>query len=145
MLLTGSFTRQTAWTKTPALYGNGNTNIPRFNSNVNMWLFSTDYTPRHDLAFNGTLQYSWAHNFNDYSAVGVGAASGAPTYGGPYGGIPYGADYDQVDLTTGLTWTPKEDTSIKVEYGFYYYQPDSNWNAGDYNAHLISLEVSKKF
>ena len=134
LILTGSFSRQTAWTTTPGRYGSGDTNIPTFNSDVNSWLLSADYTPRQDLVLNGTLQHSRARNFNDFSVNGL-----------PQGGMPYGADFDQIDVTTGLTWSPKEDTSLSAEYGFYYYQPNSNWNAGDYDAHLISFEVSQKF
>lgn len=129
LLMTGSFSRQTSATKTPARYGSSGSNIPTFNANVNTWFFSAEYAAKQELVVTGSLQHSRAKNFNDFTLIGN----------------PYGADYAQTDVTTGLTWTPEEDTSVGVEYGFYSYQPNSNWSAADYNAHLISLEVSKAF
>jgi hypothetical protein len=129
ILLLGSFSRQTALTETPARYGATTTNIPAFHADVNTWLFSADYTPTPQLVLTNSFQYSRARNFNDFTA----------------NGMPYGADFDQVNLTTGLSWSPKDDTSLSAEYAFYHYQPNSNWGTGDYDAHLISLEVSKKF
>ena len=129
VLTTVSFSQQSASTWTPARLANNVFNIPAFKANVHTWLFSTEYTPTPSLVLTNTLQYTGARNFNDYAALG----------------IPYGADFDQVNLTTGLQWTFKEHTKIEAAYGFYAYQPNRNAEFGGYEAHLISLELSKKY
>ena len=50
-----------------------------------------------------------------------------------------------MDLTTRVNWAFSEDTSAGAEYGFYHYQAHPKAGTGDYDAHMISLEVSKKF
>lgn len=130
LLLTGSFSRQSAATMTPAEYGATTSNIPTFNADVNTWLFSADYAAGEHLVLTSALQYARARNFNDDNITN---------------GLRYGADFNQVDVTTGLTWSLREDASLTAEYGFYHYQPNSNWNAGDYDAHELRLEVSKAF
>lgn len=129
LLLTGSFSRQTAVTTTPSRYGSGTANIPAFHADVNTWLLGADYTVTPAVVLTGNLLYSQARNFNDFTS----------------NGLPLGADFDQIDLTTGMTWSLGEDAAVNAEYGFYHYQPNSNAQNGDYDAHLISLEVSKKF
>jgi hypothetical protein len=129
LVLMGSFSRQAAVTSTPARYGATDTNTPAFHADVNTWLFSADYTVSPALALNGNLQHTRARNFDDFS----------------FNGLPLGADFDKVDLATGLTWSFAEDTAISAAYDFYFYQPNSNWGTGDYDAHGISVDVSKKF
>ncbi len=129
LLTTVAFSQQSAYTWTPARYSNTLANIPSFKANVHTWLFSTEYTPAASVVLTGTLQYTAARNFNDFF-----------TYG-----LPYGADFDEVNLTTGVQWTLKENTKIEAEYGLYHYQPNPNAEVGGYDAHLISLVLSKKF
>ena len=131
LVMTGSFSRQTAVTSTPARYAAGGSNTPAFNADVNTWLLSADYTPpRHpSLALSGSAQYSVADNFNDFSAVG----------------LPLGETFDRLDLTSGITWSPVGDSSLKAEYAFYHYNGGGAEEPGDYNAHVIWLEAAKKF
>jgi len=130
LLMTGSFSRQTASFETLARFGStGATNIPTFNADVNTWMWTVDYAPKPQLSTTSSLLYTMARNFNDFTA----------------GGIPYGADFDQLDLTTGLNWALGEDASLQAEYGYYHYQANSNAGTGDYDAHMISFELSKKF
>ena len=96
---------------------------------MHTWLVSTEYTPTASLVLTGMLQYTCARNFNDTSLSG----------------IPYGADFDQVNLTAGAQWTLGEQTTLGVDYGFYHYKPNSSAEFDGYDAHLISLEVTKKF
>ena len=49
------------------------------------------------------------------------------------------------DLTAGLRWEPAEDTSLGFEYSFYKYNANDNAESGDYTAHVIWVEASKKF
>ena len=128
---TASFSRQTAATSTPARLNTSVAAIPTFHADVNTWLFSTDYTPKPNLTLTGTLQLTSADNFNDFANTG----------------IPYGADFHKLDLTTSITWSPMKlkDTSVKAEYGLYTYNPNENVEAGDYTAHMIWVQVSQKF
>lgn len=128
LLTTLSFSRQAAATATPARFA-PNANTPTFNANVNTWLASADYPLCPHVAVNGTLEYSRARNFNDFASTG----------------LPLGADFDELDLTTALTWTLREGVSLTGRYGFYHYQPNSRVETGDYNAHVIWIEASKKF
>ncbi len=127
---TASFSRQTAVTKTPSQFGStAAINIPSYHADVNTWLFSADYAPTQKVSLNGNLLISSAGNFNDFSAAG----------------IPYGKDFNRVDLTTGLKWSVTENTSVDTSYGFYSYLPNSLAEVGGYHAHVIWLEGSVKF
>lgn len=125
---TASFSRQNATTFTPARLASS-TNIPAFNADVSTWLFSADYSPKPDLTLNGTLQYSWADNFNDYANTGM----------------PYGAAFNRLDFTTGIAWSPSDRTTYGVDYALYTYNPNENVESGDYTAHAIWLKVTQKF
>ncbi len=128
LLTTMSFSRQNAWTTTPAAL-NATVNIPTFNADVNTWLLSMDYTPIPQLTLTNSLLYSRADNFNDFANTG----------------LPLGVDNERVDLTTGLQWALAENLSVEGEYAFYHYQANSNAEFGDYNAHVIWLRGSVKF
>lgn len=125
---TASFSRQNAFTTTPARLASS-ANTPTFNADVNTWLLSTDYTPIANVTLSNALLYSRAENFNDFANSG----------------LPLGADHERVDLTTRLNWSLKEDVSLGAEYAFYHYLANSNAEFGDYDAHEIWLEVSKSF
>jgi hypothetical protein len=125
---TASFSRQTAAVFTPARLASS-ANTPTFNADVNTWLLSADYAPLAPVTLTGTLQYSTAENFNDFSATG----------------LPLGVDNDRLDVTTRLTWALDETTSVAADYGFYRFQANANAQAGDYDAHAISVELSKTF
>jgi hypothetical protein len=125
---TTSFSRQAATVKTPAA-GPITATTPAFNADIDTWLLSTTYTPVSRVSWTGTLQYSRARNFNDFTASG----------------LPLGSDYDQVDATTKIVWAVKEHLSLSAEYALYHYQANSNAEAGDYDAHVIWLETSLTF
>ncbi len=125
---TASFSRQTAVTTTPAT-SLSSTHIPAFHADVNTWLLSTDYTPKPTVSLTNTLQFSTAENFNDFTASGM----------------PFGADFDQLDVTTGMTWALAAETSLRMEYAFYSYVPGSLAEVGGYHAHVVWLEVTKTF
>lgn len=128
LLTTLSFSRQMAAVTTPARYAAAG-NTPTFNANVNTWLFSADYAATPKITLTGTLQYSRAGNFNDFAVSG----------------LPLGADTEQLDLTAGLNWKLWKDSSVAAGYGFYHYLSNSNADSGDYNAHVVWLEGTKKF
>ena len=129
LLATLSFSRQMAAVTTPARYAAAAGNTPTFNADVNTWLFSADYAATPKITLTGTLQYSQARNFNDFAASG----------------LPLGADTEQVDLTAGLNWKIRKDSSIAARYGFYHYLTNSNAESGDYDAHVVWLEGTRKF
>ncbi len=127
---TASFSRQDAGIRTPAVsVASGYT--PNWNADVNTWLLGLDVTPAPRIVLTQHLLYSRADNFNDFD-------SGAT-------GLPLGVDFERVDLTTGVAWAVRDDFSVNAEYAFYHYQANSNIDSGDYDAHVIWLEASKKF
>ena len=129
LVTTASFSRQNAATTTPARLASS-ANTPTFNADVNTWLLSADYTlPKPAVTLASTLQYSRAKNFNDFANTG----------------LPLGVDSARLDLTSGVQWAVREDTSVGVEYAFYHYGADSNAEFGDYDAHALWLEVSQEF
>jgi hypothetical protein len=128
LVTTVSFSRQAAATTTPASLSASAT-TPAFHANVHTWLLDAGYTPAPTVTLNGTLQYSWASNFNDFTATG----------------LPLGADFDRLDATAGFTWSLLEGTAMKAEYALYSYLPSSLVESSDYHAHVIWLELSKTF
>ena len=128
LLTTASFSRQNASVTTPARFAS-TANTPTFNADVSSWLFSAEYTPTPRLALTSSLQVSWADNFNDVAETG----------------LPLGADFQRADLTTGITWSVTDRTSVTGEYAFYRYNPNENAEQGEYTAHAIWLEVSQTF
>jgi len=128
LLTTASFSWQKAATTTPARLASS-ANIPRFNADVSTWLLSAEYTPQPAVSVNGSLLYSRARNFDDFTSRA----------------LPYGADFNRLDLTTGLTWSLAEDTSVKTEYALYSYLPGSAVEVGGYHAHVFWLEIGKEF
>ena len=128
LLATASFSRQSAVVSTPARFP-ASPNIPPFNAGVSTWLLSAEYTPTPRVVLTNSLLVSRAENFNDYADTGM----------------PYGADFHRLDLTTGLTWSLTENTSLGAEYALYTYHPNENVEAGDYTAHVIWLNGTVKF
>ncbi len=126
-LATASFSRQAAAVTTPARYSTGT--APTFNANVNTWLLSADGVLTPSVTFTGAVQYTRADNFNDFSDTG----------------LPLGVETDQMELTGRLTRALGNDASVSAEYGFYHYRANSNAEAGDYDAHLLLVEASRKF
>jgi hypothetical protein len=125
LLVTGSFSRQTAATKTAA-----NTatvaQVPTFNADVDTWLFSAGYVLIQNIVLTGSLQYSQAENFNDFTSTG----------------LPLGADFRELNLEAGLRCSPLKFLSVEPKYAFYRYDPDSHAEAGEYTAHVIWLEFT---
>lgn len=126
LLTTVSYSYQDAVTTTPARLSNTTSQTPAFNADVGTWLFSADYAVNPKTTVSGTVVYSRADNFNDFSNIG----------------LPLGADYDQVDLTLGFQWTPTKNLSIEPKYSLYLYRPNQDVEFGDYHAHLIWLDFS---
>ena len=96
---------------------------------MNTWLLGVNYTSNAAISLNSTLQWSRARNFNDFTA----------------NGMPFGASFNRVDVTTGLKWSLTEDASVGTDYAFYSYLPSSLSEIGGYHAHVIWFEVSQKF
>ncbi len=99
--------------------------IPSANMDVLSALFSGVWSINDKLSFTGTAQYSKAANFNDYSAIGM----------------PYSSDFIKTDVTAGLEWQINKTVQLEPKYAFYAYRGDPDSNPGDYNAHMVMLEV----
>jgi hypothetical protein len=129
LVTTASFSRQTAATSTPASLSATTSNTPTFNADVNTFMLSADYTPKPEVTLTQSLLYSQADNFNDFTSFGM----------------PYGTDFNRLDLATGVTWAFADDTSLKTTYELYTYSPSSLVEIGGYHAHVLWLELSKEF
>lgn len=117
-----SFTRATNATEVQgAVFG-----LPTFNADHNTWAFNANFVPTEAVSFNSTFFWTRADNFIDYSDYGV----------------PFGSDFNRVGLTADLNIEVKEDVSVKPYYAFYQYQASSLAELGNYNAHIIGMEVN---
>lgn len=125
LLATTSFSHQTANVVTPAESDFTVARLPRFNSDVNTWLLAVNYAPRKNFSFNNAFHYSVARNFDDFSSFG----------------LPLGADYEIVDVETGIAWNPCEKLTVEPKYGLYTYIPNPNAEFGEYTAHALTLEL----
>ncbi len=103
--------------------------LPSFNGDVNSVLLSSSYIPKQNLSYTGSILYSKTDNFDDYTSVG----------------LPLGPASDRVDLTFDMKWNPKEDITIQPRYAFYWYDGNSSVDVGDYNAHVIWLDLGLKW
>jgi hypothetical protein len=128
LLTTASFSRQAAVTTTPASLAASAT-VQDFHADVNTWLLSATYAPKPSVTLSGTLQFSSADNFNDFTARGM----------------PLGADFHQADVAAGVTWALDDRTAVDASYEFARYNPNENVEAGAYDAHILWLEVSRAF
>jgi len=126
LLVTVSFSHQELSVKTPAASA-ASAPLPGFNAGVNSWLVSTSYSPKENLTFNNGFQYSRAANFNDFSATGS---------------VPFGADFTQYDISTGIDWSLKKGVKISPSYQYAAYDANPLVEIGDYSAHIAWLDVS---
>lgn len=121
-----SFSRQFALTETPArLALTQNARIPPFRADVNTLLFSAEYMIKPEIILTATFEYSYSENFNDFSSFGM----------------PFGADFDEVDVTAGVRWYVTKNFWVEPKYGFYRYDANPNAEFGDYDAHILWVEV----
>ena len=125
VIFNASFTQENLKVSTPAALASS-TQIPYFNAAVNSWLLSTSYFPRENLSYTGSLLYSTAGNYDDFSSIG----------------LPLGVDNERLDATLGLRWTPKKDITIEPRYSYYRYDGNSQVDAGDYTAHVAWLDLN---
>lgn len=99
--------------------------IPVFLANVYTWMFTSSYTPKDNLSFFNSFQYSRAKNYNDLA----------------FTGIPYGVDNERYDLTLGAKWSLKKDLTLEPKYGYYSYRANESIDYGNYSAHVFMLDA----
>lgn len=128
LLLTASFSYQDGKIITPDRFSVTRAAIPSFSFDSYNSLFSAEYSLTKDLVLTGTADYIRAANFVDFSAIGM----------------PYGADFHEVDATVGLRWTAKKDLTIEPKYAWYQYRANEA-EVGSFNAQVIWLEVNSKW
>ncbi len=100
--------------------------VPTFNSGVDSWFINIFYMLNEKIHFDGTVLYSRADNFNDFTDIG----------------LPLGADFNRIDVAFGCKWTPKKDFSLGPKYEFYHYGANHKAEYGDYNVNVVGLEAS---
>ncbi len=124
LLLTASFSFQDGKIITPDRSTGLASAIPTFNFDSYTTLFSAEYALTKDIILTGTADYIRAANFQDFSIIGM----------------PYGADFHQVDLTLGCSWKLNKDLSLEPKYSWYQYSANEA-EIGSYNAHTFWLEA----
>ena len=95
---------------------------PTFNSGDNSWLFSSSYTPWESLTWTNTVCYTLSNNYVDFST-----------------GVPYGANFNMLNLTTGLDYTYHKWLKIGPMYEHASYHDDSLAGDGNYSANIFML------
>jgi hypothetical protein len=120
-----SYTRGNALVETPARFASS-AHTPAFHADVGVWSASADYAIGTDLALTAVASYARADNFNDFSDAG----------------LPLGSDYNQLDLELGLRWKVREDLSVEPRYAYYRYHSDPDAEIGDYDAHVVWLQIT---
>jgi hypothetical protein len=124
-----SYSKQNVKVSTPASSIAVSTQTPGITSNVDVWLLSSSYAANEKLVLTNGVQFSQAKNFADgdvYSYTNSLAA-----------------DYDQLDASVGLQWSPKKDLKVSPGYAYSYYDVNSSTaNSGNYNAHTAWLDIT---
>lgn len=116
---------QYAWIVTPARNDISGSNVPRYQANVLTWLLNLSYSFNEHVSLIGGLDYSHANNFVDFTA----------------NGLPLGAAFHQVNLSTGLNWKLSELITLMTEYAFLHYNPYGVVDNSDYSGHVVSLRT----
>ncbi len=119
------YERKNATTKTAADRGT----IPLYNADVDVYRFNYGYALTKNISMDGGYSAYNTANFNDFNAAG----------------IPLGLDNTAQDIFLGLKHSLNKDSSCALKYTYSMYDEDSNNNVDDYEAHLISVAMSKKF
>ncbi len=101
-------------------------NLAPFHGDINAWMLSANYLISNDITLHSTLQFQLADNVMDIN----------------YSGVPFGSDYNKVDLTLGLKWKLSKTMTLEPEYDFYHYDPNEKIEVGKYNAHIVWLGVA---
>ena len=124
LLIVTGVSPQYAWVETPARYiADGNT--PRFQANLLTWFMNFNYNLTQSVSLVNNLEYSVANNFNDFTA----------------GGLPLGAAYHQLNLSTGINWDITKRISVELQYAFYRYAANEQVDSGNYNANQIGIKT----
>lgn len=125
LFMTVSYEHQMIETRTP---DGGQTVfvLPAFNADSSTWMFNTNYIPKPEISFTGTFFYTYARNFDDYTATGM----------------PYGADFDQLGLTVKTKWMLRENVTLEPYYAFYHYSANPFTDFSNYNAHVMGIEAA---
>ena len=106
-------------------------------------MFSTSYAPTEKLSIFSSLGYSMAHNRNTYSQWAVD--EGLSILSLVNRGLTIGSHADWYDAELGLKWEPKKDLTIEPHYAYYGYRVKDSVETGNYSAHIVWLDVSKKW
>lgn len=125
MTNTVSFSRQTSRTVTPAMSSNAIA-IPPFRADVNTWILGTEYCFPRDIIFATSMEYSRANNFNEFTNIG----------------LPLGVDNKSLDLDAGFKIPVGKSVSLNPTYHFYHFGTNDHAEAGGYNAHVASMDVT---
>ncbi len=125
VMATASFSRQTSRTVTPAMSSTP-LSIPPFRADVNTWLIGAEYYLPHDIIFTTSMEYSRANNFKEFTDIG----------------LPLGAGNKSLDLDVGFKIPLGKAVSLNPNYRFYHFAANDHAEAGNYDAHVVSMDVT---
>lgn len=109
-----------------------------FTANVNTFSMSSSYAPTASFCFFNSASYSRAKNqvgFNTATPLSVN------TFTAPI----YATDAEWYTIDNGVKWSLKADLSVEPHYGWYAYRSFDGALTGNYNAHILWLDVTKKW
>ncbi len=124
LMLMLSYSHVENYVRTVAASSAGGYYIPTFNSGDNSWLFSSTYTPIENLTWTNTVCYTLSDNYVDFST-----------------GVPYGTNFKELNITTGLEWTYHKWLKIGPKYEHASYRDNSLAGAGNYSANIFMLDA----
>ncbi len=123
-LIVSGVSPQYAWVETPArFFGTGG--APRFQANIWTWFFNMSCNLNESVSLTNNFEFATADNFNDHTE----------------GGLPLGAAYHQLNLSSSINWSITKHIGLQLEYSFYRYAADERVSSGDYYANLIALKT----
>ncbi len=124
LLIVTGLTRQNAWVSTPAVSSTAFP-VPRFDSDVTTLFLNGNYAITNEVTASGTLDFSRASNFNDFTSTG----------------LPLGTKYHDAGLLAKIHWQLSKNIALEPQYAFYLYRTSSLTDTGNYNAHIVWLRT----
>jgi len=128
LLLTISYSHVENYVRTLQADQSGTNYIPTFNSGDNSWLFSGSYAPVENFTWTNTVCYTLSNNYVDAST-----------------GVPYGADFRMLNITTGFDYTFHKWLKIGPKYEHASYRDNSLAGDGNYSANIFMLDAKFKW
>jgi hypothetical protein len=126
LYLTGLFSYRDART---TAFDNGVSSVIAYDADVFTVIGTAGYAVDSKTDLNVKHVFTRSDNFEDNSA----------------NGLPFGLDNERHGFEVSLSRRVKENIMVRLGYGFYKYEEDSNGGANDYTAHLFGGSLTYRF